>query len=112
MRLFRSILRYVSFLLSLVFMTLWLRSCAEDDLIVKTTASGRHFEIVTIPGSIRFTIAENWLIPGIDLIEPWNWQTGTHADRYPIYGHSDGRRRWYYFVVSPFHGRRTISNPF
>ena len=111
MRRLQTIFLWFSMALSVSFIALWARSCATTDLIVKTTQQGRHFEIVTLPGAVRFTVAENWVIPGLDLSKQWTWESGRIDASYPVYGQRPGRRQWYSFGVVVVRGHQTMLMP-
>jgi hypothetical protein len=115
---FWGAIRILSLLLCAGFLLMGVRSCSTTDLIRVTTAE-RHYEVVTIPWSVRVTVARAWTEP-----RPMEWQISDEngflpADLgVPIFGQRPIYRTWYYFgmgikrdsmPILASGGRRTVT---
>jgi hypothetical protein len=72
MNLTRRILLAISLSLFGLTIAFWIRSFWSVDLVSWGSARGKYYEIVTIPGHLRFTIAHGWPVD-----EPLRWIRGT-----------------------------------
>src|SRR4051794_24903054 len=82
----------VCLLLTAVLLAGWLRTHLATDVICWTGVGGRYYEVATIPGQVRVTVARGW--PGT---EPVRWYRGAGAG--PAgragFGHNVIRGAWY-----------------
>jgi hypothetical protein len=95
-------LRAMSLLLCGAFLLLGVRSCDRMDMI-RWTTDHRHFEVVTIPWSVRITVATPNTAP-----RPISWEVNPmgHGSP-PIFGARPMYRTWYYFGVGIKRDTRT-----
>jgi hypothetical protein len=114
-------LRGFSLLLCAAFLLMGVRSCNTADLIQLTT-SERHYEIVTIPWSVRVTVAKAWTEPrGPEWSSSNENQYGLLPPSFniPVFGQRPIYRTWYFFgmgikrdnmpVLVPGGGRATVT---
>jgi len=109
-----GVLRTFSLLLCGAFLLMGVRSCETYDLLQKTTKD-HHYEVVTIPWSVRLTVAKPWSDP-----HPLKWTSDLNPRDAvePVFGQRPIYRTWYYFGIGvrrdlatrfdPAWGRRTI----
>src|SRR5687768_2770159 len=89
--------RGISLLLCAGFLLMGVRSCSTTDLIKVTTAE-RHYEVVTIPWSVRVTVARAWTEP-----QEMTWRSVKDPGQlpadlsFPVFGQRPIYRTWYYF---------------
>src|SRR5678816_584092 len=88
-------LRGLSLLFCAAFLLMGVRSCTTFDLI-QTTTKKNHYELVTIPWSVRLTVAKAWTEP-----QPPKWSSGFNPrdSVEPIFGQRPIYRTWYYFGI-------------
>jgi hypothetical protein len=98
-------LRMLSLLLCGGFLLLGVRSCNTTDLITRTTED-RHYEVVTIPGNVRVTVASATTDP-----KPLAWDVNPQGDDVPIFGQRPIYRTWYYFGIGIKRDTRTWLAP-
>jgi hypothetical protein len=87
-------LMFASLLLCLGTTSAWIRSHFTQDVWVKTTAAGRHYELATLPGQFRLTIGDGWINPA-----PWRWYHGTLPNRLIVLGHRP-IYEWYWYGIA------------
>jgi hypothetical protein len=82
--------KVASALLCVAIVALWINSYRTTDLLVRSTHTGRHFEIVTIPGQLRFTIADGWAGA-----HGWRYFHRSTPLSYPVFGQQLIRTGWF-----------------
>ena len=92
-----SAVRIISFVLSVLFSLLWVRSCTTSDLITLTTGD-HYYELATLPGSISFAISQPLTPPA-----PLSWTAGELMPKsgtpQPLFAREPIPRKSYYFGV-------------
>ena len=89
-RIAHRILLTVCLVLTAVLLAGWLRTHLATDVICWSTPNGRYYEVATIPGQVRVTVARGW--PGS---EPVRWYRGAGPAGRPVYGHNVIRGPWF-----------------
>src|SRR5947209_8751619 len=71
---------------------LWYRSHRVGDIYVWESfrIPGRHYEVATIPGQVRFTIADGWINA-----QGLRHDPGVISPFYPVFGHQRLVDHWY-----------------
>ena len=94
MRILRPTLLALSTCLCLASAAMWYRSHRISDIFVKDTAPSRHYELTTIPGQIRFTVADGWINP-----QPLRHFRDAAPPYYPVFGQRAIYSRSYLLTV-------------
>jgi len=76
--------------LTAVLLAGWLRTHLATDLICWTGSGGRYYEVATIPGQVRVTVARGW--PGSEVVR---WYRDAGPAGQPVYGHNVIRGPWF-----------------
>jgi hypothetical protein len=85
----------------------WYRSHSTTDLITWSGSGGRYYEIVTIPGQLRFTQVTNWVGDA-----PLAWSHGTpKRPLSPVFGQQLMRSAWFALGIGFDGGSRKIPAP-
>jgi hypothetical protein len=85
----------------------WYRSYSTTDLITWGGSGGRHYELVTIPGQVRFTQVTNWVED-----EPFVWShRRPQPPLSPVFGQQLMRSAWFAVGIGFDGGSRTIPAP-
>jgi hypothetical protein len=92
-RIAHQIFLTVCLILTAVLLVGWLRTHLATDVVCWSTVSGRYYEVATIPGQVRVTVARGWPVGG----EPVRWYRGVGAGPAgrPVFGHNVLRGPWY-----------------
>jgi hypothetical protein len=76
--------------LTAVLLAGWLRTHLATDVICWTGSGGRYYEVATIPGQVRVTVARGW--PGSEAVR---WYRDAGPAGRPVYGHNVIRGPWF-----------------
>jgi hypothetical protein len=92
-RIAHRIFLVVCLFLTAVLLAGWLRTHLATDVVCWTGAGGRLYEVATIPGQVRVTVARGW--PGGT--EPVRWYRGVGAGPAgrAVFGHNVIRGPWF-----------------
>jgi hypothetical protein len=93
-RIAHRILLAVCLFLTAVLLAGWLRTHLATDVVCWTGPGGRYYEVATIPGQVRLTVARGW---PAEAAEPVRWYRGTGAGPAgrAVFGHNVIRGPWF-----------------